>query len=54
MSGNGFSAKFALRVKANFMKDVCFIPENFNDAPVNRFFKKGELIPAVNIAGFKE
>ena len=54
VSGNGFSAKFALRVKANSMKDVCFIPENFNDAPVNRFFRKGEPIPVVNIAGFKE
>ncbi|MFZ3071686.1 MAG: NADH-quinone oxidoreductase subunit NuoG [Thermodesulfobacteriota bacterium] len=53
VSGNGFSAKFALRVKKDSISDVCFIPENFVGATVNRFFKKGELIPTVNIAAFK-
>ena len=54
--GKYFEAKFSVRV--NIYKgtpgNIVFIGENFSEASVNRFFKKGEPIPRVSITPLRE
>ena len=47
--GQHHEARLKVRVKQGSLKGVAFIAENFEDIPVNLFFKKGEGIPRVKI-----
>ena len=49
VSGQYHEARLKVRVKQGSLKGVAFIAENFEDIPVNLFFKKGEGIPRVKI-----
>src|SRR3990172_4133853 len=48
--GQHHEARLKVRVKQGSLKGVAFIAENFEDIPVNLFFKKGEGIPRVKIS----
>ncbi|MBI5885975.1 MAG: NADH-quinone oxidoreductase subunit NuoG [Deltaproteobacteria bacterium] len=49
VSGAGFSVTLMLTVKKGTKRGVAFIAENFDAAPVNRFFRKGKGAPRVKI-----
>ncbi|MBI5560826.1 MAG: NADH-quinone oxidoreductase subunit NuoG [Deltaproteobacteria bacterium] len=49
VNGRESGAVFSVRVKKGTPKEVVFIPENFEKAPANRFFKRGETVARVNI-----
>lgn len=49
VKGRYHEARLKIRVKKGSLKGVAFIAENFEDIPVNLFFKKGEGIPRVKI-----
>ncbi len=50
VKGPTHEAMLKVRVKEGSLKGVAFIPENFEDVPVNLFSKKGEGIPRVKIS----
>ena len=50
VKGKHHEAVLRVRVKQGSLKGTAFIPENFEDVPVNCFFKKGEGIPRVKIS----
>ncbi|HBR16209.1 MAG: NADH dehydrogenase (quinone) subunit G [Deltaproteobacteria bacterium RIFCSPLOWO2_12_FULL_43_16] len=50
VNGKHHEAVLRVRVKQGSLKGIAFIPENFEEVSVNRFFKKGEGIPRVNIS----
>ena len=47
--GEGCEAPFTLKTSKGSRAGVAFVAENFEDAPVNRFFKKGMSLPTVSI-----
>lgn len=47
--GGGFEAQMTLIVRKGTRKGVAFIGENFVDAPVSKYFKRGAGIPRVDI-----
>lgn len=48
---SGGDAEAELTVKVNgILKGNVFVSENFSDAPVNKFFTKGEVLPKVSIS----
>ncbi len=47
--GADFEAVFSVKVVRGTRRGVAFIGENFEDAPVNRFFKRGDRLPAISI-----
>lgn len=49
VSGNGYAATLAVRVKKGTMRGVAFIAENFTDVPVNRFYQRGKVLAGVKI-----
>ncbi len=49
VKGGAFEAVFSVKICRGTRRGVAFIGENFEDASVNRFFKKGEGIPVVSI-----
>ncbi|MBI5598172.1 MAG: NADH-quinone oxidoreductase subunit NuoG [Deltaproteobacteria bacterium] len=51
--GRGYGARFFARIRKGSPRDVVFIAENFCEASVNRFFRRGETVPRVNITVLK-
>ncbi|MBI5562325.1 MAG: NADH-quinone oxidoreductase subunit NuoG [Deltaproteobacteria bacterium] len=49
VSGRHFSATLTLNVRKGTRSGVAFIAENFASVPANRFFRRGEGAPRVNI-----
>ncbi len=49
VKGRHYEAVLSLKTKKGSKEGVAFIAENYDDVPVNRFFKKGEPAPRVNI-----
>jgi len=49
VKGRHNTTRLKVRVKHGSVKGAAFIAENFEDIPVNLFFKKGEGIPRVKI-----
>lgn len=49
VKGKTYEAIVPVRINNGSMKGVVFIPENFTDVPVNRFFSTGERFPRVNV-----
>ena len=49
VKGARYEAVVSLKTKKGSKPGVAFIAENYNEAPVNRFFKKGEGLPRVSI-----
>ncbi|MEK7773362.1 MAG: molybdopterin dinucleotide binding domain-containing protein, partial [Deltaproteobacteria bacterium] len=47
--GAAYEARMTLRTRKGSMKGVAFVAENFEDAPVGRFFRRGEGAPRVGI-----
>ena len=47
--GKNYEASLLLRTRQGTKSGVAFIPENFESAPVNRFFKRGEGLQRVAI-----
>lgn len=52
ISSNGTEAELTAKVNG-ILKGNVFVSENFNDAPVNKFFTKGEILPKVSISKSK-
>ena len=49
VKGARYEAVVSLKTKKGSRPGVDFIAENYDEAPVNRFFKKGEGLPRVSI-----
>ncbi|MFQ5585883.1 MAG: NADH-quinone oxidoreductase subunit NuoG [Thermodesulfobacteriota bacterium] len=49
VEGREYKTTASIKVVRGSRKGVIFIPENFDNLPVNRFFKVGEEIPRVRI-----
>ncbi|MEE9614283.1 MAG: NADH-quinone oxidoreductase subunit NuoG [Thermodesulfobacteriota bacterium] len=49
VKGGSFEAELTLRTKEGSFEGVAFIAENFEAAPANGFFKRGETLPDVTI-----
>ena len=49
ISAEGYEARFAVRTRKGSLKGVVFIPENFEDAPVNAYFDRAKGIPGVRV-----
>ena len=49
VKGANFEAQMTLLTKKGTKSGVAFIAENFDDAPVNRYFRRGGGIPRVDI-----
>ncbi len=49
VKGRHYEAVLTLKTRKNSKEGVAFIAENFDDVPVNRFFKRGEPAPRVSI-----
>ena len=54
VKGKRYEAVMALKINKNSIRGVAFIPENFTDVPVNRFFASSERFPRVNITPYEE
>jgi len=49
VKGTNFEAQMTLITKKGTKSGVAFIAENFDEAPVNRYFRRGQGIPRVDI-----
>jgi formylmethanofuran dehydrogenase subunit D len=49
VKGRLFEAFLTVKVVAGTTRGAAFIPENFEDAPVNRFFESGKRVTGVDI-----
>jgi NADH-quinone oxidoreductase subunit G len=49
VKGTNFEAQMTLLTKKGTKSGVAFIAENFDEAPVNRYFRRGRGIPRVDI-----
>lgn len=49
VEAGGVSATYKLQTRKNSSSKVVFIAENFNESPVNRFYKRGERVPRVMV-----
>jgi len=49
VKGTNFEAQMTLITKKGTMRGVAFLAENFDEAPVNRYFRRGKGIPRVDI-----
>jgi NADH-quinone oxidoreductase subunit G len=49
VKGRHYEAELSLKTKKGTKRGVAFIPENFEEVPVNRFFSRGEVIQSVSI-----
>ncbi len=47
--GNGFEADFVLRIKEGTPRGVIFMPENYQEIAVNKFYERKTGIPGVNV-----
>ena len=47
--GRGYEAFVKVRIRKDGLRGVVFVPENFEDTPVNRFLKRGEKVARVSI-----
>jgi predicted molibdopterin-dependent oxidoreductase YjgC len=49
VKGRHYEAELSVKTKKGTRRGVAFIAENFEQVPVNRFFRRGEVIQRVNI-----
>ncbi len=49
VASEGYLDSFRLKISKGTPAGVVFIAENYEDKPINRFFKRGETIPLVKI-----
>ncbi len=49
ITGRYYEARATLNTRKGSKRGIAFIAENYADVPVNRFFRRGEGIPRVNI-----
>jgi len=49
IKGRNYEAHATLHTRSGSKRGVAFIAENYDDVPVNRFFKRGEGVPRVSI-----
>ncbi|HHL40403.1 MAG TPA: NADH dehydrogenase (quinone) subunit G [Deltaproteobacteria bacterium] len=47
--GKYHEVKLKVRTTRGFAPSVAYIPENFEELEINRFFRKGHMVPRVNI-----
>jgi hypothetical protein len=49
VEGRHYEAELSVKTKKGTRRGVAFIAENFEQVPVNRFFRRGEILQRVNI-----